>query len=260
MSEWKGAGSLIDLLGLEIGDAEGHAERAGHHVHDDRVAQPAYAFGTGSSYGALVYSRTATILETLRRVYGDKAMRRAMGIYTRRFRFQHPVPQNLIETVESEMGNEAGQALRVALFDKGWVDFKVAAISSHAQHAPAGIFDRDGKRATSPPDTATSGKYAGWVLVSRRGTLRLPVEVELIAEDGTRTRVPWDGSTDSVRIPYAGASALRAAVVDPESRVLLDQDPENDFATAPGRAGGGAPRTLERTTYWSELILGAVAP
>jgi hypothetical protein len=260
MAEWKGAGSVVDFLDLKVGDAEGHAERARHFVHDDRVAQPAYAFGTGTAYGALVYSRTATILETLRRVYGDKAMQRAMGTYARRFRFQHPVPQNLIDTVQSEMGSEAGEVLRAALFDKGWVDFKIEAVSSHAQRAPAGIFDRDGKRATSPPDRTSTGSYSGWVLVSRRGTLRLPVEIELLADDGTTTRVPWDSSSDSVRIPYAGTSALRAAVVDPESRVLLDQNPENDFATAAGHSGGGAPRTLERATYWSELLLGAVAP
>ena len=71
MEAWKGKSSFIDLLGLSIGDAEGHAERARHFARTDRVAQPAFAFGTGSSYGALVYSRTATILETLRRVYGD---------------------------------------------------------------------------------------------------------------------------------------------------------------------------------------------
>jgi hypothetical protein len=260
MAAWKGRGSLIELLGLRVGDAEGHAERARHFAHDDRVAQPAYAFGTGSSYGALVYSRTATILETLRRVYGDKAMQRTMGVYTRRFRFQHPVPHDLVETFQHEMGNEAGEVLRDALFDKGWIDFKVEAMSSHPLRAAAGIFDRDGKRATTPPDRGTSGKYEGWVLVNRRGTLHMPVEVELLSEDGSRTRVPWDGTTDSVRIPYAGSSALRAAIVDPEQRVLLDEDPENDFATAPGHAGGGAPRTLERATYWSELVVGAIAP
>jgi hypothetical protein len=260
MREWKGSASFLDLFGLAVGGAEGHAERARHHVHDERIAQPAYAFGTGNAYGELVYSRTSTILETLRRVYGDGAMRRAMGVYARRFRFAHPVPQNLIDTIQSEIGGQAAEMLRAALFDKGWIDFKIEAISSHAQRAPAGIFDRDGKRATSPPESGTPGSYGGWVLVSRRGTLHLPVEVELVGDDGTKTRVPWDGSTDSIRIPYAGASPLRAAIVDPDARVLLDQDPENDFALAPGKSGGGAPRTLERATYWAELVLGAIAP
>jgi hypothetical protein len=261
MEAWKGKSSFIDLLGLSIGDAEGHAERARHYAHDDRVAQPAYAFGTGGAYGALVYSRTATILETLRRVYGDKAMRRTMGAYARRFRFKHPVPADLIETFKHELGNEAGEILRSALFDKGWIDFRVEAMSSHAVRVAAGIFDRDGKRATTPSAPVTPGKYEGWVLVSRRGTLHVPVDIELVTEGGGPKRiVHWDGTTDSLRIPYSGDSALVAAVIDPEQRVLLDENPENDFATAPGYAGGGAPRTLERATYWSELVLGAIAP
>src|SRR5262249_35357762 len=71
MREWKGPGAAAELFGLSIGDTEGHAERARHFTFDDRVAQPAHTFGTGSAYGSLVYSRTATILETMRRVYGD---------------------------------------------------------------------------------------------------------------------------------------------------------------------------------------------
>jgi hypothetical protein len=48
--------------------------------------------------------------------------------------------------------------------------------------------------------------------------------------------------------------------VDPDERVLLDEDSENDFATAPGHDKAGAPRTLERATYWSELLMSMVAP
>ena len=32
-----------------------------------------------------------------------------------------------------------------------------------------------------------------------------------------------------------GTSPLRAAVIDPDQRVLLDENSENDFATAPGQ-------------------------
>jgi hypothetical protein len=262
MAAWKGRGSFVDMLGLKIGDSEGHAERARHFAHDDRVAQPAYAFGTGSAYGALVYSRTATILETLRRVYGDALMQRTMGAYARRFRFQHPVPSDLIATFQSEMGAEAAEILRDALFDKGWVDYRIEALSSHGVHPAAGIFDdKDGKRATTAADHGTPARYEGWVLVVRRGTLRIPVDVQLVTDDAsTKTIVHVDCTTDSVRIPYSGTSPLRAAIIDPEQRVLLDENPENDFAAAPGQSGGGAPRTLERATYWAELLLGALAP
>lgn len=261
MGTWKGKGSVVDLFGLRISDQEGQAERARHPVHDDKVAQPAYAYGTGGTYGALVYSRTATILETMRRVYGDAAMQKAIGTYTRRFRFRHPTPDDLVATLRSELGEAAGRFLQKALFEKGWIDFAVTSVSSHSVRTPAGIFDKGGQRTTVKPEGRSSdGKYQGWALVVRRGDLVLPVDIELIAEDGTRTRVPWDGATDWIRVPYNGSSPLRAVVVDPDTKILLDQNPENDFATAPGHSGGGAPGTLERATYWSELVMGALAP
>lgn len=261
MGTWKGRGSIVDLFGLKISDHDGQAERARHYVHDDKVAQPAYAFGTGSAYGALVYSRTATILETMRRVWGDPAMQKAMGTYARRFRFKHPTPDDFIGTMKTELGDAAGAFLRSAFYEKGWIDFVVSSMASHAVHAPAGIFDKGGQRTTvKPADGSSDKKYEGWVLVTRRGPLVLPVEIELVAENGTRTRVPWDGTTESIRVPYSGASPLVSVLVDPDSKILLDQNPENDFATAPGYGGAGAPRTLERATYWSELVMGAIAP
>lgn len=258
MATWRGPGSAVSLLGLRVGDVEGHAARARHHAFDARVAQPSYAFGTGGAYGSLVYSRTATILATLRRVYGE-GVERALGVYARRFRFRHPTPDDLVATFREVMGERVAGALRAALFDEAWVDFAVTAMSSHAAHAPAGIFDVAGKRETVPADKRT-GSFEGWALVARRGTLSFPVEIELVAEDGTRARVPWDGAGESIRVPYAGTSALIGAIVDPEHRVLLDQDPTNDFATAPAQPRAGAPRVLERATWWAELVGGALAP
>ncbi len=260
MAAWKGAGSAVDFLGLRIGDADAHAERARDVVHDNRIAQPAYAFVNGNAYGGLIYSRTATIFETLRRVYGDTRMQRAMGAYARRFRFQHPVPNDLLETFRRELDSDAGEFLRASLFDKAWIDFEVQSVSSRVVRASAGLFDVGGKRERVPPDRESAGNFAGSVLVVKHGTLRIPVEIELIAEDGTRARVPWDVATDSIRVPYAGTSPLRAAIVDPDRKVVLDQDPTNNFATAPGRSTTGAPRTLERATYWTQLAIGAIAP
>lgn len=260
MGAWKGAGSAFDMFGLRIGDVDVHAASARQFAHDEPIAQPANEFETGSAYGALVYSRTGTILETLRRVYGERVMQRTLGTYARKFRFRHPGPDDLIEVFRTEMGERAAKTLRAALFDKGWVDYVATSISSYPSHAPWGIFDVNGKRETISRSGAASSRYSGWALVTRRGTLSFPVEIELVAEDGTRTRVPWDGEGEFVRVPYSGASPLRAVVIDPDDRVLLDDKPENDFATAGNQAPVGAPRTRERTTYWGELLMGLVAP
>ena len=260
LGAWKGRGSFMNFLGLQIDDAEGHAAIGNPFVHDDRVAQAAYTFGSGNGYGRLVYSRTAAILHTLRRVYGTVEFDRAMGVYTREFRFKHPAPNDFIEVIRRELNPEAAEVLRAALFDKAWVDYAVTSISSYASHAPAGLFDHDGKRETVEADKKTPGKYQGWALVVRRGNISLPVEIELIAEDGGRTRVPWDGVKDTFRVPYTGSSPLRSVVVDPDHRILFDQDPTNDFMTAGSQKQAGAPRVLDRATWYAGVLAGMIGP
>lgn len=261
MTAWKGKGSGIDLAGLRIGDVEAQAVRSRQVGHDEKIAQPAAAFATGSAYGALVYSRTAVLLETIARVYGKPTMDRALGVYTRRSRFKHPTPSDLLAAVKSEIGPGAAENLRAGLFDKAWVDYAITQISSHPSRGPAGMFDRDGKRETIQPDgTMRHDRYDGAVLVVRRGALRLPVEIDLVAADGARTRVTWDGEQESFRIPYSGSVALRSAIVDPDDRVLIDDDPTNNFAVAPGHPTEGAPRTLVRGMFWAATLLGGLAP
>ncbi len=261
MTAWKGRGSGIDIFGLAIGDIEAQAERARHFGHDERIAQSAGAFATGNAYAALVYSRTAVVLETLARVYGKQKMEVALGTYTRQFRFRHPTPDDLIAIVKTHIGEGAAANLKTALFDKGWVDYAITQISSHPSRSAAGLFDRGATREkVSPDSTVRPNLYDGYALVTRRGDLRLPIQIELVAEDGTRSRVTWDGDEGSFRARYSGSSPLRAAVVDPDDHLLLDEHPENNFATAAGRAAAGAPRVLERATFWAAALLGGLAP
>jgi len=187
-------------------------------------------------------------------------MERALGTYARRYRFRHPGPAELETVFRDEIGPAAGEAFHTAIFDKGWVDFVLTQTSSHIAREPAGLFDRGGTRETVPNDRITKGRWQGWALVTRRGTLRFPVEIELISSDGTRTRSTWEGDGDSIRVPYSGSSPLRSVIVDPDNRVLLDDHPDNNFGTTWSEAPAGAPRTLERVTFWSQVLLGAIGP
>jgi hypothetical protein len=259
LGAWLGAGSAGSLGGFTLSDTALQAVFGRRAEHDEPVAQAAPLFRTGEDYALLVYERTATILETLRRVYGDGPVARALARYTRRFRFQHPSPDDLISCFESEVGDRAAATLRTALFDEGWVDYTVTSLSSKRAEDAAGIFDRDGKRETLPSGRSHGSSYEGWVLVTRRGTLSFPVDVELTREDGTTERVRWNGEDASIRIPYRGAVPLRWAVVDPDHTVLLDDDPTNNHAAADA-SFGQAQRTFERLTYWSELLLQALVP
>ena len=52
--------------------------------------------------------------------------------------------------------------------------------------------------------------------------------------------------------------ALRAAVVDPDHNVLLDDNPTNNHASV--ESNRRAPRVAERLAYWAELWMQALGP
>jgi Peptidase family M1 domain len=257
LEAWLGPGSGGSFEGFTLSDAAVQAVFGNLAEHDEPVAQAASAFRTGRDYAFLVYERTGAIIETLRRVYGDGPVSSALRRYATRYRFQHPGPDELIECFEADVGERAADTLRTALFEEGWVDYTVTSISSKKAETPVGIFDRDGKRETLRAGPHLTS-YEGWALVTRRGTLSFPVDVELALDDGTTQRVRWDGEDEAVRIPYQGPVALRAAVVDPDRTVTLDDNPANNHAAA--KPTRHAPRVSERLAYWAELFMQAITP
>jgi hypothetical protein len=93
--------------------------------------------------------------------------------------------------------------------------------------------------------------------VVRRGTLRLPVEIELTAEDGSRTRRHWNGHGAWLRVEHSGSSPLARVVVDPDRRIAIDENLLNNAISArpaPSR------RTTERAVYVAQLLLGWFGP
>ncbi len=223
--------------------------------HNDEVAESAAQFASGGDYGALVYSRTATILNTLSRVYGEDKFRRALGVYTRKYRFAHPKPKDMIAVFRDELGAEAAENLRAAIFDRAWVDYGIGDLVSTDFEPYKGVFGDPEKPATAP---AVDKLYHGRVMVRRRGTLMFPVDIDLVADDGSVKRVHWDGRGTTFDIPYEGDRKLAYAVVDPEHRIYLDSNLlDNARAYSPGSM---APRVLSRGVMAAEVLQQFLAP
>jgi hypothetical protein len=227
--------------------------------HDDIVALPAADFANFREVGALVYARTGIVLETLGRLYGKSLLDRALGRYARRYRFDHPGPKHLIAVLREVMGDEPADFARAALLEGGTVDFVAKDLRTLPVRPKAGVFDRPGGRVEedAPESSKTPARFAGHVLVFRHGSLRAPVDVALSFADGTRTVRHWDGRGRRQAFDVEGTSPLVAAEVDPELRVLLDDDLTNG---AVRRDKASSWRIVERGTYLEELLLGGVGP
>ncbi len=244
-----GLGSLVDWPDLELGTDALERARAADAAHRTPAGAPAAEFASWADLGALVYARTATALRTLGGVYGEAALERALGRYAERLRFGHPTPSDLEQALAEELPAEAVAFFHTAIFEKGWVNFSVGRLESRValpEGAPGAL-----DLASRAPD------HAGRVVVRREGTLVLPVVVELIAEDGTRTRHTWNGEDDSVTLDYSGESPLVSAIVDPDLSIPLDQ---NLLDNAKSLEPVGPWRVLERASTWAELLLLGLGP
>ncbi|WP_437680386.1 M1 family metallopeptidase [Sorangium sp. So ce131] len=243
-----GPSSAARLLGLEIGIHTQYRAMAIASGHDGAVAQPAPEFVDGADYAGLAYARPAVLLETLARVYGEDLVRRAVGRYAREHRFRHPGPEALIEAMRREVGEEAAEALRAGIFERAWVDYAVASFHAWPAGGPA-----PGRAAGEE-----AAAYRGQALVRRRGPLALPVDVALHGADGSVQRARWPAREGAASIPYTGASPLVAVVIDPEHRVLLDEDLTNN-ARRQDR-GVLAPGVLARASLAAGAALTLLGP
>ena len=255
-ARWPGHSAVRLPGGFGIALTAGYRVAAAEVEHNEAVAQSAARFASGSDYGSLIYSRSATILNTLAGVYGPDRVREAIGRYTRRYRFRHPGPEELLGVVRETLGPDAELAMRVAVFERGWVDYSVSEVSSSRMEALGGVFG-DPEKPAAAPVLDTFG-HDGRVLVRRRGTLVFPVDIDLVMEDGSTKRVSWDGKGLTHEINYEGERRLVGAVIDPEHHVLLDDDLLNNARSE--RGGGPGSRVLERGVFGAELLLWLLAP
>jgi hypothetical protein len=243
-----GSGSASSLLGLELSVTGLH--RAGMLLgpHDAPLAQPASEFVDFAELGGLVYSRTALLLRTLGDVYGRERLERGLGNYARRFRFTHPRPEHLIDTLEAELGLDAADNLRRALFDGATVNYSIRDLRSVRLPAAAPRSD-----ALAP----AQARYESRVVVHRTGELMFPVEVELTLANGDRVTHTWDGRGRDEVLTQIDLHPVVSAQVDPRDAIALDED-VLDNARSVDRPTPVA--SWERALYLFELLLGGLTP
>jgi hypothetical protein len=253
-----GRGSAFSGFGLEIASEAVSRTIAAARGIDEPIAQGAADFFSFRSLGAAVYGRTATLFSTLERVYGKEQLALAFADYARAARFRHPEPPQLVEAVRGRLGEGAARNLERALFERASVDYLVRDVQSAAADPRAGVFDDGSGRRTIPrTELRPPARWAGHAIVLRHGSLELPVRIELRFEDTHVEHRQWDGVGARYVVTYEGPSRLVGVTVDPEQRVLLDDDLTNNAAAT---VDAGAPRSLERLLYWSQLLLAGGLP
>ncbi len=73
--------------------------------------------------------------------------------------------------------------------------------------------------------------YETQVLLKRSGEVKIPVEVAVELEDGERIERIWGGEEGWHRLVLETKSKIKSATIDPQNRIVLDVDVNNNSLT-----------------------------
>jgi hypothetical protein len=144
-----------------------------------------------------------------------------------------------------------------ALIDTARVDYMASELRTAPVTPATGVFDTHNGRETRDAEDTPPARWLSRALLYRQGSLHFPVDVDLVLESGRRVRHRWEEKQRWTTIEHEGPEQAVAVEIDPDVRVLIDDNLMNNAA----RASRSVPwRILERATYVAELGLGAFGP
>ena len=235
----------------------------------DRLVTPSWSFAPGA-YGRNSYARAATTIDQIRRILGEETFWRAFRAWAERWRFDHPTTEDFLDAFRPAGEGKLEPLFRETWYGNGTTDYAVTRVSS-IEARPFEGYDDEGKRHGAPkqakraPGAKSSPKantrYESVALVSRTGTIPLPVGVVLTFENGVTWRTTWDGKAPWLRLRTTYGSRLAKAEVDPDRRIVLDANPWNN-ARFTGRKQGpsGAAKVRAYALHGVQILFSTLKP
>jgi len=223
MDSTYGLGSYSDLFGLHVNSTA--AQRLDYltATQRDPIVRHAWEFLDHRSYNAIAYAKTALALKTLANYIGDHRLRDALADYFRNWSFRHPHGTDFLAALSGNSGQDLNWYFKQVIEGTGVLDYAIASVDADKVQPLAGYTfsgRQVGEERAPKPDEEV--RYHSTVVVERRGSVRMPVELRITFEDGTNTTEHWDGQGRWKRFEYTGPQRVDWAIVDPDEKLALD--------------------------------------
>ena len=229
--------SYMDIAGHHYGDLE--YQRLNYvGMKNPKIAEnyrPAWGYPDGG-YGSITYAKTAVWMTTLERMIGINVMDEIMRTYFDRWSFKHPCAKNFIdivnEIVKKRLGNKFGENMNwyfdQVLYGSDICDYKLAGISNRKIKSSEGIYDSAGVKLNYKKQSDKKDTYYSKVSVYRLGEIKMPVELKVEFDNGQDTVVYWNGNERTFDAKFYRAEKVISATIDPENKILLDVNMNNN--------------------------------
>lgn len=178
------------------------------------------------TYGLNSYTKPAMSLWMLENYLGEEMMYRVMRTYHHRHRFKHPTTQDFINTVNEVGGKNMNWLFENTWFSSNLFDYSIDNITNRPIPPPQGIFTMNGMPMAA--GTSDSGIYECTVVVKREGEAIAPVDIKVVFGNDEERAEQWDGQYRWKRFVYRTTSPVKYAVVDPEGKLVMDINYNNN--------------------------------
>lgn len=225
----------VDFLGYRMGNHElSRNEYTGmKNPKEDYADKPGWTFD--GRHKGIIYSKTATMLRTMQAVFGDEAMDELMHTYFEKWKFKHPRGTDFFAVANewaakhpnTSFGNNLDWLFNSVIRGTDVCDYAVSEIMNQENYTEHGLFD-DGKGGFVFKKGQPSGSFTASTTLHRLGELVFPVDVKINFEDGTVKTEAWDGVERTKVYSYQTKSKIESVQIDPEQKIYLDIDLNNN--------------------------------
>lgn len=219
--------SMVNIHGVKISDLVFHRLRIIASSRMDPILKNSWEYYSGATYGSNVYSKAAFMLLTLENYLGEDVMSGIMKTFYERWKFKHPASQDFIALTEEVSGHDLGWFFDQFLNSPDKLDYAIRRLRSREVKKPEGILEGEQGlfEETKREEAQEQEKmYRNEVVVVRKGELIFPQEILITFEEGEEIREEWDGKERWKRFVYLRPYRLKSAQVDPDNKVLLDDN------------------------------------
>ena len=219
------------------------------------ILQPAWKFRDLSDYFHNSYNRTQVTLYALEQWVGEETLQRILHTYVERWKFRHPRSEDFFAVASEVSGKDLTPFFDTFFRGTGTLDYAVSVPDCDERRGPKGIFDEaPGAHVLRERNKDEPPAQRCEVQVSRRGDVRLPVELKVTFEDGTTHTESWDGQERWKRFVFEWPGDKGdISLAEVHGLDVLDAQPSNNSQTSK-LSGHVAIAMFGWLTYLGQLV------
>jgi len=250
MEDLYGENSLIDLFGYKVSNSSFTRNEFVSLKNKRTSPITEIGYNVRGNYKGIIYSKTATVLRSLKGYLGDEHFDEMMKKYYDRQKFTHPRKADFVSVVHEAFAEHPN------LLSPVIQDFLDQALDG-TQVCDYAMLNCGGRKMDHAPDGLkdTGDFFLSYVQLERREDFIAPVEIGINWSDGSYTLESWDGveALHTLTFQERGRQIV-SAIIDPDKKLYLDIDfNNNSFSTEPERSG--ILKYATRSIYWVQNIM-----